>query len=435
MTCAIIWRRQVFRESLHSEFSDLSTTQHPDRLIRLNNLFEHHGKAFIYQTRAFQSHQNEMSVSIDAMSAEKLWSLNRGDAIRIRYFPSSTSKGLIIYHNLPKSVAVAFSAKWAQLFPPLNRKDLRGQHPTELAIRGGCRDAAELILGWMLRCCNGRGLQKWYRYNYDDKPFTKYWNLRNSAAIIGCQYLVSVFDKRLQWQLDHQVHSEDVQAMCNKAEAGEVDPEDGILYTLAEHVAMHIFNNTLKSKPSYDTVREVTPEFNVKVEHYLLPMLEERRATNEAEKQAGLQEQEAETQAEHDEVGTTEEQDPGHKQEEQQAKLQCPIVRVDKRGQAWAKLSLGDIGVANDFRRKEYFGGKTPVRFRGKEGQVKNEQVDKMSPPVAELAKEMPSPNARGGNHNAVGGKNVPGSEGHALNRNARRRARKRLGGPTADGE
>ena len=178
-----------------------------------------------------------------------LSSLSRGDTIAVRYVPSDGSVGLVICPNLPKAIAVQFSSRWAAAFPQqLNRKDLYQYHPRELQINGGGREQAEEILAWIIRCCTHQGFKQYRFYRTDDKPFTRYFDLRNTAQDIGCLYLVNDFTARMDYLLESQVHSEDVRAMFMKAENHEIPHNSEVLDKLANHIALHIFDRTLKAR-------------------------------------------------------------------------------------------------------------------------------------------------------------------------------------------
>ena len=255
-------------------------------------------------------------------------------------------------------------------------------------------------------------------YQRDDIPFTRYFDLHQSAQAIGCHYLVNEFDTRMSYLLERQVHSEDVRAMFKKAENNEIATNAEVLNTLANHIAMHIFNRTLRARAAYDTLRDEMNALNVKVVFYLTPMIAARKASNRAERQAVTDEQRS----------------------SQQTTLSCPIVPQPQGGRpGWAGLDLASIGVGPKFTPPFHFGGKTPARFRHKEGESKkeNNQVDAITPVAVEedeavdgLATNMSKIDITNTNINnkGVGGRFVPGATGSDSNmsKKQRQRAKKR---------
>ena len=354
-------------------------------------------------------------------------SLKKSDGIAIRYFPDGNTQGLILYPNFPKGVAVTFSDdKWAKQFPALNRKDLFVKHPAELHIRDCDQDKAVEILEWMLRCCNGSGFKTWWRYRPDDKPFSKYWDLRNAASAIGCTYLANDFHGRMALISDRQIHSEDVRAMFEKVNQGELDQNDDTLDFIAKHVAIHIFNQTLRAKQAYNTYRSANNLFNSKVMTHLQPLIDERRAHNRAEQR--FEQNQAVAKQIND--ATTESMDQVTINEDGTAKLSCDIAVRGKNGRPTFVRPPPDLLVdSGKMHRKGYEGGgKTPQRFRHKEGEAQKD--DSTVAGTDELAQELPSLkiNDTTVNANGVGGKLVPGTGEHVkvpVSKNARKRAKK----------
>ena len=364
-------------------------------------------------------------------------SFKKNDGIRIRYFPDGNAQGIILYPEFPKAVAVNFSdEKWAKQFPALNRKDLFVKHPVELHIRDCDQDKAIEILEWMLRCCNGTGFKAWWRYQSDEKPFSKYYDFRNAAEAIGCTYLMNEFHSRMTRIGERQIHSEDVRAIFEKVNQGQLNQNDDILEFIAKHVATHIFNQTLRAKQAYNTYRDQNNLFDTKVKFYLLPLIDERRAHNRAEQRFEQNQAWAEqinnatTAHQVSNKTTTKGTDQVKINDDGTAKLSCDVAVRGKNGRPTFVRPPPDLLMdSGKLHRKGYEGGgKTPQRFRHKEGETKHE--DNTVNGVNNAAKDLNGLkiNDTAVNTNGVGGKVVPGTGEHdkiPISKNARKRAKK----------
>ena len=214
-------------------------------------------------------------------------SFRQGPTVTIQYKPNPDSHPEVLYSFFPKAVATTFSPKWAQLFPAVNQlsvAEMRNANPPVLTIVGGQKASHLAVLNWMLACCNGRGIQEFQRIPPQDKPFSRYYFLKESASLIGCSYIERKFEERMDALSTKQIHSEDVRALH------KILPEDHeMLGFLAEHVAKLTWNQELKSKGAYYTLREEFPKFDEAVNGILDPLVEERRAQEKAEKDAYYQ--------------------------------------------------------------------------------------------------------------------------------------------------
>jgi hypothetical protein len=131
----------------------------------------------------------------------------------------------------------------------------------------------------MLSCCDGNGLKHFEKVAHDAKPFSRYHTVRACAHSIGCKYLEDKMTKLMTYLASAQIHSEDVRALYLSLPR---DSED--LQFLARHVAMHIFNGTLRTKSAYLTLREEIPTFDDDVNAILNPLVAERNEQRKADR-------------------------------------------------------------------------------------------------------------------------------------------------------
>ena len=293
----------------------------------------------------------------------------------------------------------------------------------------------------MVRCCGHQGFKQYRMYRHDEKRFTKSFDLRNSAQTIGCSYLVNEFTVRMEWLLERQVHSEDVRAMFVKAENNEIPYNSVVLGMLAEHIAIHIFNRTLKSRSAYDTLRDEMTGFDTKVKSYLLPMISARKASNHAEKEAAINERRrAQRQQWADQANIardtqTVSEVTVDEKGDLQTNISCQLKSKGKGSRPdYYELPLSAVGVGKSFLPPDYKGAKTPARFRH---QKQPGQDDATEPTVGEeddsvdnLATNMTKVDITNTNVNnkGVGGRFVPGAtdSGSGMTKKQRLRAKKR---------
>ena len=256
----------------------------------------------------------------------------------------------VIGSSFPKQVATTFSTKWTDEFPPLNRMRLGGElskPKTSVVIIGGSKQIYQKIIAWMMSCCDGAGLRQFETFGYDDKPFSKYHTLRRHAHDIGCKYLEDEMQRRLNRLGSQQIHSEDVRQLYLTLPRGSDD-----LRYLARHVAHRIFNNNLKSKSSYLTLREEIPAFDEDINAILNPMVEERKATRQAEREARA------------EANRQRRAENFHRR---QWGDKAQDVNVDQEGTVHAKVTLSQARQGQNGRPAQYLNKKDFTRqpYRG----------------------------------------------------------------------
>ncbi|EXJ82538.1 hypothetical protein A1O3_06351 [Capronia epimyces CBS 606.96] len=207
-----------------------------------------------------------------SLSATKLRALKTSETIVILYKQTADAEPLILCEAFPKAVATTFSTKWKLDFPPINKMkvaDLQKPARKSVSVVGGRFNIHKAILGWMLSCCNGKGIQ---RFPYPThKAFTYLYLARACAAIIGCEYLEQEVSKAMERMAHTQIHSEDVRALYLLT-----PPDNDMKKFLAEHVASRIWEKRLKAKGAYTTLREEIPEFNKAIDDILHGKKEER---------------------------------------------------------------------------------------------------------------------------------------------------------------
>lgn len=228
-----------------------------------------------------------MSVSIAALPAKTLQKLKEGPTIVIQYKPAPTSEPQILDSNFPKGVAKAFSTKWSALLPQVNRvlaADVNKAHPTVFTITGGSKASHLFVLNWMRACCAGNGVRPIPQFAPEDKPFSQYFFLKESATLIGCTYLETKLGNRMQAISAKQVHSEDVRVLYK-----DLPADHDMIKFLAEHVAMLLWNRDLKARPAYETLRKEIPAFNDDINAILNPLIAQRRENNKFERDERIQ--------------------------------------------------------------------------------------------------------------------------------------------------
>ena len=226
---------------------------------------------------------------------------------------------------------------------------------------------------------------------------------------------------------ERQIHSEDIRAIFEKVHRGQLDQNDEILDFLARHVACHIFDQTLRAKHAYNAYRDENNLFNYKVESYLIPLIDERRAHNEAERR--IEQNEALAKQISD-AAASKGADQIKINDDGTAKLSCDVAVRGKESRPTFVRPPPDLLMdSSKLHRKGYEGGgKTPQRFRHKEGQVEKadgivDGVDKLAKDIADLKIDATAINSNG-----VGGKMIPGISDHVkvpMSKNARKRAKK----------
>lgn len=168
--------------------------------------------------------------------------------------------------GFPKKIAVAFSKKWKDEFPPVNRlktTELK-QSPAKktITIVGGNVVIHKHILTWMVSCCDGKGLKPFCNPRFKAVAYLYY--AHTCASIIGCEYLENNVSKRMKTLGTKQIHSEDVRMLWLAS-----PPDAEMQAFLAEHIALRFWNGTLKAKGSYRTLREEVPSFNQAIDEIL----------------------------------------------------------------------------------------------------------------------------------------------------------------------
>ncbi|RMZ74898.1 hypothetical protein DV737_g5630, partial [Chaetothyriales sp. CBS 132003] len=210
-------------------------------------------------------------------------SLRKGDKISFIYKESPDSTAQVIVSGFPKRVATTFSTRWAKEFPDVKKMRVGAIGPckTSIIVTGGDKQIWCKILSWMLSCCDRSGLKPFEAISPSDRPYSKYYVIRGYAQVIGCNFLMAQIQNRMDKIESRQIHSEDVRSLYLML------PEDNEeLQKLARHVAMHIFNGTLKSKTSYLTVREEIKAFDKHVNDILNPLIKERKAQQKVERES-----------------------------------------------------------------------------------------------------------------------------------------------------
>lgn len=97
--------------------------------------------------------------------------------------------------------------------------------------------------------------------------------------MIGCDYLEKLFQDRMSLVARRQIHSEDVRVLYKRLPA-----DHEILGFLAEHVATLTWNNELKAKRAYYTLREEFPELDTAINAILDPLIQERFEKRKAQR-------------------------------------------------------------------------------------------------------------------------------------------------------
>ena len=225
-----------------------------------------------------------------------------------------------------------------------------------------------------------------------------------------------------------------------KAENHEIPHNSEVLDKLANHVAVHIFDQTLKARSAYDTLRGEMAGLNARVNSHLEPMIAARKAFNHAEKQAAVNEKRRahqEQRAQH--FNSTHAANASEVTVDEKGDLRtniaCPLKSKGKGGRPdYYELPLSAVGVGKGYLPMDYKGAKTPARFRH---QKQPTQVDAAEPAVDEnddsvddLATKMTKVDITNTNVNnkGVGGRFVPGATNSdsGKNKKQRQRAKKR---------
>lgn len=270
-------------------------------------------------------------------------SLKTGETITIFFKENDTAAPRVLCDGFPKNVATTFSTKWRAEFPPLNQINIDGLQQAaakkSITIVGGNIEMYKDIVNWMLVSCNGKGIVQ--LRCPDHKPFTYLYVLRRAAAQIGCELLVRESTRRMEHISAMQIHSEDVRALWLLN-----PPDSEMKQILAEHVAIRLWEQRLKAKSAYWTLREEIPEFNDAINKILgVKKAEKVKARKEApgvghggRRRSGPKRHWSEANHGHEEAATT-----------KLVTLQAEVVRRASKGRpAFAKLDLGALGVTKE---------------------------------------------------------------------------------------
>ncbi|KIW41306.1 uncharacterized protein PV06_06878 [Exophiala oligosperma] len=208
-----------------------------------------------------------MSQSITSLSPSKLRDLKYGETVTVLYRESDNTEARVLRDGFPKKLAMAFSKKWKDEFPPINKtktQDLLNLVPPKktITIVGGNMVIHKHVLAWMVSCCDGKGLKTFSNPRF--KAFAYLYYARSCASIVGCEYLESILGKRMETMANNQIHSEDVRMLWMAS-----PPDAEMKRFLAEHIAIRFGTGTLKAKGSYRTLREEVPSFNKAVDDIL----------------------------------------------------------------------------------------------------------------------------------------------------------------------
>lgn len=144
-----------------------------------------------------------------------------------------------------------------------------------LVITGGQKESHEAIFQWMLRNCNGTGVVDWERYNFDDTPFSRYYHLREAARLIGCQWLETAFQFRMQQLTNKRLHSKDIEKLYKELGRGS---------EMADHMVQHVSSFFLEGDSylgPYEQLCKDLADFGEDLELVIGPKLAFRKRLNE----------------------------------------------------------------------------------------------------------------------------------------------------------
>ncbi len=282
-------------------------------------------------------------------------SLQDGPTVCIQRKPLPTSQPVILDSFFPKGIATAFSSKWSALFPQVNQiaiGSMHKAHPTTLTIVGGDVVSVKVVLNWMRSCCTGQGLQELLHIPRSDKPFYRYYLLKEAASIIGCTHLEKKLGDCMDTIANTQIHSEDVRALWLELPEGHE-----MRQYLALHIATLTWNRKLKAFRAYATLREELPNLDESINEILDPMAEERRRQRNAERNEYFQKQREERKK----------TNVQRKKEEKKVSFKIPAEKMTQLedGKVESSLKLPVQG-ADDVSTVPYFKNKAAKRRQKK---------------------------------------------------------------------
>jgi hypothetical protein len=137
-------------------------------------------------------------------------------------------------------------------------------------IVGGNMQAHASIIQWMIDCCMGNGIVEWPKYEFLDTPFTKYYFLRESTQILGCTFLETEFQNRMQNLANKSLHTSDIEVMYSIVGRGSEMAD-----YLVEHVANALLdeNTYQKRRSAYRYLLGRNESFAADVENVTGPRL------------------------------------------------------------------------------------------------------------------------------------------------------------------
>jgi hypothetical protein len=177
--------------------------------------------------------------------------LKTKDTIRITWRETPEAEFEILQDAFPRNVATAFSSVISRAFPPLNLTrvvDLRKVGSKSFLIVGGHRDSHRAVLGWMLNCCTGKGVQPFPFFS--ERSYFNNAMAYLSASQLEIAYLQNYLMERLNRIAAKQVHSEDVEVIYSTIE-GPAPLKDWV----CESIGKAIWEKRLIARPVYEDLR------------------------------------------------------------------------------------------------------------------------------------------------------------------------------------
>ena len=170
-------------------------------------------------------------------------------------------------------MATAFSVKWNEEFPPINKVKVcdiqKAITKKSVIISGVGYEHTKDVLKWMLDSCEGKGLAE--LPSRLQKPFTYLFFLRATAHEMGCEYLEKEANTAMNRITEVQIHSEDIRALWN------LHPADVEMRKfLADHCAIRFWEKRLKAVGVYWALREEIPELNEAINKFCAAKKAER---------------------------------------------------------------------------------------------------------------------------------------------------------------
>ncbi|KPI37383.1 uncharacterized protein AB675_10276 [Cyphellophora attinorum] len=201
---------------------------------------------------------------------KQLQSLQMGETIKIVWQQTAHGQHIPLCETFAEPVLNHFAPN---LLPTAYIKpttETTGVPARLYTIVGGNMQAHASIIQWMIDCCMGNGIIDWPRYEFHDTPFTKYYLLRESTQILGCTFLETEFQNRMQNLANKSLHTSDIEAVYSLVGRGSEMAD-----YLVEHVANALLDHNTHDvrRRAYEWLLKCNEGFAVDVENVNGPRL------------------------------------------------------------------------------------------------------------------------------------------------------------------